>query len=157
MVADGEVMADKQTRDVLLVFKEPAENRIVWPCEIEVPLSGGGFQTQVLKARFQVLADERMEFFYPTQNAMLALIANATADMLKAAQGGGEIAPPPAPPGRRGDDGLLDEALLGLVDVPGAGERSEAEVAKALRETPYVKDGLVRGYQQMIGRRLAKN
>jgi hypothetical protein len=148
-------MAEKNTREVYLVFKDEADNTVVWPCTISVPLSGGGHQDQIVKARFKVLPDDRMKFFYPSQQEVLALMQKAAATIAAKDQVDAEAVSEPA--GRRGDDGLLDEALLGLVDVQGAGSRSEADVAKSLRALPYVMDGLVRGYLEMIGRRVAKN
>lgn len=144
----------KETREVYLVFKDAGDNQIVWPCTVSVPLSLGGHQDQIVKARFKVLPEERLKFFYPSQQELLALIEKASAQLAAAGQAEAEA---DAPQGQRGDDGLLDEALLGLVDVPGAEARSEAEVAAALRAIPYIKDGLVRGYLEMIGRRIPKN
>lgn len=141
---------------IMLAFKRAEENVIEWPCAIQVPLNGGGFEEQQLTARFKVLPDERHDFLYPSELSVLAEVRSALE------------APPPMPPAsdsetpaekpkRRGDEGLLDEALLGLVGVPGAGALTEVDVAASLRKVPYIRDGLVRGYQEMIGRRVTKN
>jgi hypothetical protein len=143
----------KDTKEVYLVFKPEDDNQIVWPCKIEVPLSGGGFQQQILKARFKVLPKARQEYFYPTQLGMLAALEKATADLANAVPQDGPV-PTPA---RRGDEGLLDEALLGLVDVPGDHKLSETDLAAKMRQKPWIEAGLVTGYFEMTGQRLSKN
>jgi hypothetical protein len=137
-----------ENKTILLHYKSATANEIVWPCIIKVPLSGGVFQDQELKARFRVLPEERLEFLYPNPNSILALVEAAVQ---------AQAAPVAETPLRRGDEGLLDLALVGLVDVPGADGKSEADVAQQLRGVPYIRDGLVRGYSEMIGRRVAKN
>jgi hypothetical protein len=142
-------MAEQKQQIVQFAFKAAQDNNLVWPCQVRVPLSGGGHQMQELKARFKVIEEGRYRLFYPTAETLLQQVGAIAA---------GRAAPDDeAMPARLGDEGLLDEVLQGVVDVPGGEGMSAAELTVKLRSVPYIKDGLIAGYHEMIGRRVPKN
>lgn len=123
-------MADKAPK---FVFKKAEGNVIAWPCTISVPVEGGGRQDQELIAKFKVASQQQIEEFYSIDGLMKH--------------------------GAKRDEKFLSEYLVGGVDVPKgeAGTASDEEVKALVLETSWAIDGVVRGYFDMIGRRLPKN
>lgn len=121
-------MPDVKTK---LVFKKDI-GLIAWPCTIRVPQDGGGHQEQQLVPRFKVIAQERIETLYGA--------AARTA-------------------GDNPDTSLLGDVIDGFdgfKDETGAPVPDADAIAWAVA-TPYVRDGLIAGYFDMLGRRAAKN
>jgi hypothetical protein len=118
------------TRFVFLANSETGTR--AWPCKISVPLDGGKFEEQELKALFRVLPMSRV------------------AEVLK---------PSVASLGQSGDVLLLKECLAGFEDLQdSSGARVPDDKAiPAMLEIPYVVIGLVRGYYDMVQGRLPKN
>jgi len=123
---------------VSFVFKD-TPGVIVWPCKISVPLDGGGFQEQELKARFKVIDNDRFDELAGTPVSR----AIGNTEGVK----------------KQGDRPLLEEVLVGFADFRNAGGAvvDDAVAIPAMLALPYAVAGLVRGYMEMVGLRAAKN
>lgn len=105
---------------------------VSWPCRISEPVDGGKREEFELTVRFKVLPQERLEQAFPR----LAIMQDpklAREFLAEAVQG---------------FDGLVDENKK-PVDGP--------QIKAGLLAQPYVHDGVLEGYFDMIGRRLTKN
>lgn len=113
-----------------LVFKKTL-GLIAWPCIINVPLpENGGHQKQEITARFKIISQAEIDGFY-APSSPVRMAGNADVELLKLALDG--------------FDGFKDETGAAVPD----------DVAKEWAlATPYVIDGLARGYFEMLGRRL---
>jgi len=105
---------------------------IVWPCKVSEPVNGGAREEATLTVRFNVLPQERIEEAFPR----LAIMQDP-----KLARA------------------FLEEAVVGfdgLTDDKGKSVDGQKVKAQLLAQ-PYIHDGVLEGYFDMIGRRLTKN
>jgi hypothetical protein len=121
---------------ISLIFKAADAKRVIaWPCPISVPLEGGKREEQTVTPRFRLMKSDEVEKYFDTLGRV-------------------------TDPGRRfGNIAFLEDVIEGfdgLKDESGAAVADDA-AKEYLLSLPYGVDGLVRGYFDMIGRRLPKN
>jgi hypothetical protein len=103
---------------------------------VQKPLDGGGFSEEQLTARFEVIGDEEYA----------ELVGNPLS----------RIGTPDKP---QGDLPLLKRVLMGFDGLHDEHHKVVPDdvAMPVLLAEPYVVVGLVRGYMEMLGKRIAKN